>query len=225
MHGTNVKKNQIKSKDFSVTKCACLILYHRSSSARRLQDCIQLYIKMTVFCGVAPHSLVGWYHCFEEPAFRLKHKQYAPLHMRVRTYSTRSPFVNLLSDMLSLIGELLTRRQVRFTESHIVLIIFFLLVFYLFIYSWYKKSGVLYPVTQLDHFLGKLHSHFSVLLHTTLVRDCFLLSCCTVIICYLLPTVSLFKSLPAYLSPMVLYIRWQIKPKMFGYEPSITDAS
>jgi len=35
------------------------------------------------------------------------------------------------------------------------------------------KNGVLYPVKQLDQFLGNWHSHFSVLSHSTLVCDCF----------------------------------------------------
>jgi len=30
-----------------------------------------------------------------------------------------------------------------------------------------------YPVKQLNNFLGKLHSHFTVLPRITLVRDCF----------------------------------------------------
>ena len=56
-----------------------------------------------------------------------------------------------------------------------------------------------------------------------------LLSHCPAIVSYLLSSFSLFKSLPllhpSYLSPKVLNIRWQIKPKTYGYEPSVTDAS
>jgi len=36
---------------------------------------------------------------------------------------------------------------------------------------------------------------------------------------------NLFPYNPSYLSPTVLNIRWQIKPKTYGYEPSVTDIS
>jgi len=41
---------------------------------------------------------------------------------------------------------------VWFTESHIVLIIVFSLMFYLFILFLIQNNGVLYPVKQLDNF-------------------------------------------------------------------------
>ena len=79
--------------------------------------------------------------------------------------------------MLSLTGEPLTARRVWFTESHIVLAILFI-SHMLFIHVILDTiNGVLYPVKQLDHVLGKLHSHFSVL-QTTLARDCSLLQDC-----------------------------------------------
>jgi len=37
--------------------------------------------------------------------------------------------------------------------------------------------------------------------------------------------VSAFKSLPSYLSRTVLNMRWQLKPKTYDHEPSVTDAS
>jgi len=62
-------------------------------------------------------------------------------------------------------------------------------------------NGVLYPVKQLDPFSRKItqtllctpshHSHMRLLLR------------CIASVHYLLPTISLFKSVPSYLSPMV----------------------
>ena len=39
------------------------------------------------------------------------------------------------TDVLGLVGDPLTERRLWFIESHLVLVIFFLLVLYLFIYS------------------------------------------------------------------------------------------
>ena len=82
---------------------------------------------------------------------------------------------------------------------------------------------MLYPVKQLYHFketdtVTSLYSH----LHHTRVRQ---LSHWIASIHYLLATVSSCKYLPSYPSPKVLNISRQIKPKTYGYEPSVTDAS
>jgi len=85
---------------------------------------------------------------------------------------------------------------------------------------------VLYPVKHLDHFRGNWNSHFSVLPHTTLVRDCFRTALqASVIRSQLFRLLNLSPVHPSYLLPTVLNMRWQIKPKTYGYEPSVTDAS
>jgi len=85
---------------------------------------------------------------------------------------------------------------------------------------------MLYPVKQLAHFLGKWHSHFSVLPHTTLVCDCF----CTALLVSVIYSqpfrhLNLSPYNPSYLSSAVLNRHGQIKLKTYGHEPSITDAS
>ena len=88
------------------------------------------------------------------------------------------------------------------------------------------ENGVLYPFKQLDHFLGNWHSHFSVLPHISLIRDCFrtwLLA--SVISSQTFRLFNLSPVHPSYLSPKFLNIRWQIKPKTHGHEPSVTDVS
>ena len=52
-----------------------------------------------------------------------------------------------------------------------------------------------------------------------------LLSHWTASVRYQLTTISSFESLPSNLLPTVLNLRWQIKPRTYGYEPSVTDAS
>jgi len=65
-------------------------------------------------------------------------------------------------DVLSLEGDPLTGRRMWFTESHLVLVIVFSLMFYLFIfYSWYNKWSAISSKTTRS-FLGNWHSHFSV---------------------------------------------------------------
>ena len=64
-------------------------------------------------------------------------------------YECKTPAVK---HMLSPVGDPLTRRWVWFTKSHLVLVIFFLLMFYLVILFSIQNNGVLHPVEQLDHF-------------------------------------------------------------------------
>ena len=66
----------------------------------------------------------------------------------------------------------------------------------------------------------------SLLCTPTLVRDCFhagLLA--SVISSQPFRRLNLSPVHPSYLSPTVLNIRWQIKPKTYGYETSVTDAN
>ena len=85
---------------------------------------------------------------------------------------------------------------------------------------------MLYPVKQPDHFLGNWHSHFSVLPHTTLIRDCFLTGLLASFICSQpFCRLNFSPCNPSHLSPTILNIRWRIKPKTCSYGPSITDAS
>jgi len=65
---------------------------------------------------------------------------------------------------------------------------------------------LVYPVKRLDYFLGNWHSHFSVLPHTTLVRDCL----CTGLLKSVIYSQPFRRLNLSYLSPTVLNIHWQI---------------
>ena len=70
---------------------------------------------------------------------------------------------------------------------------------------------MLYPVKQLDYFLGNWHRHFSVVPHTTLVCDCFRTALqASIIWSQLFRRLNLSPYNPSYLSPTVLNICWQI---------------
>jgi len=141
-------------------------------------------------------------------------------------YSAWWPFLTWLScraqsDRRTCYWETSVVHQIRYSFSY------FLFTYVLFIHFILDKiNGTLYPVEQLDHLLGKWHSHFSVLPHTTLTCDCFhtaLLVC--VIYLQLFRHLNLSPYNPSYLSSAVLSICGQIKPITYGHEPSITDTS
>jgi len=67
-------------------------------------------------------------------------------------YSTRLPFVTCMSRRAQFGTRTSLGRPVWFTESHLVLVIFFLPKFYLFILLLIQNNVTLYPVQQLDHF-------------------------------------------------------------------------
>ena len=91
-----------------------------------------------------------------------------------------------------------------FTKSYSVLVIFFF-TYVLFIHFILDIiNGVLYPVKQLDPFSRKITQ--SLLCTSSHHSRTQLLSHCTVSMHYLLPAISPFKSVPSYLSPMVLNI-------------------
>jgi hypothetical protein len=73
--------------------------------------------------------------------------------------------------MLSLLGDPLTGRRVWFTESHLVLVTVFSIMFYLFIfYSWYNKWSTISSKTTRS-FLGSWQSLLCTPTYTTLARD------------------------------------------------------
>ena len=98
-------------------------------------------------------------------------------------------------------------RRTCYWETGVVLRITFSFSYFIFICVLFINfildiiNGVLYPVKQLDPFSRKItqtllctpshHSHMRLLLR------------CIASVHYLLPTISLFKSVPSYLSPMV----------------------
>jgi len=88
-------------------------------------------------------------------------------------------------------------------------------------YSWYHKwSDISSKTTRL--FLANWHSHFSVLPHNiTLLRDCFRTTVLTPVN-YSLRRLNLS---PSTYNQRLWHIRWQIKPKTYGYQPSVTDTS
>jgi len=136
-------------------------------------------------------------------------------------YFTRAPFVTLLS------GRAQSGRWSSYEETGVVHWITFSLSDFIFTYFLFIHfildiiNGLLYPVKQLDHFLGKLRSHFSELLHTTLVRDWIR----TALLASVISSQPFRRLNLSYLTPTVLNVRWQIKPKTYGYEPSVTDAN
>ena len=66
------------------------------------------------------------------------------------------PFFLGCPDVLSLVGEPLSGNGCGFTESHIILVIFFLLtVLFIHFILDIKNKGMLYQVKQLNHFLVK----------------------------------------------------------------------
>ena len=80
-------------------------------------------------------------------------------------------------------------RRVWFIESHIVLVIFFLLID-LFIHLFLILKACCYPVKLLNHFPVKYHSHFTCnpsltpfSYYTALLLDCFLTGLLLSIIC------------------------------------------
>jgi len=93
------------------------------------------------------------------------------------------------------------------------------------LYSWYK-NGMLYPIKQLDYFLGNWLGHFSVLPYTTLIHDRFRIGLlASLISSQPFRRLNLSPVHPSYLSPTDLNIPRHIKPKTYCHEPSVTDAS
>jgi hypothetical protein len=132
--------------------------------------------------------------CFEHPSF---HTQEDFIHDRSFTtcMSRRAQFGRRTS----------FERRMWFIESHIVLVIFFLLID-LFIHLYLIKKTCCYPAKQPNHFPVKYHSHLTCIpSHSSPTA---LLSHRTACVRYLLLTVSSFESLsahnPSYPSPTVL---------------------
>ena len=76
------------------------------------------------------------------------------------SYFTRSPFVPCLSWLAQSGTRTCFERRVWFIESHIVLVIFFVLID-LFIHLFLIWKACCYPVKQLNNFLVKYYSHFT----------------------------------------------------------------
>ena len=104
------------------------------------------------------------------------------IHTRIRTYSTRSPFVPCLSRHAQS-GRRTFERQVWFIESHIGLVIFYFLMD-LFIHLFLIQKACCYPVKQLNHFLVKYQSlHLHSLTHALLLLHCSLTGLLVCVIC------------------------------------------
>ena len=136
--------------------------------------------------------------------------------------STRSPFATLLSRRAQFGRWSSFGKRVWFTKSHIVLVtVFSLVLFAQFIVNEMNKSRAVSSQTTESHFIKITQTCTPSL--TPLVRDW--LPYWTASVRYQLQTFSPFKSLPSYVSSAVVHIRWHIKSKTYGYEPSVTDAS
>jgi hypothetical protein len=90
--------------------------------------------------------------------------------------STQSPFLPCMSWCAQYVRWTSFGRRVWFTESHIVLVIFSLLVVLFILFILDIKKSCCFPVKQLNHFFSKITQslHLYFLTHVALVHDCFL---------------------------------------------------
>ena len=117
-------------------------------------------------------------------------------------YSTRSPFLSFLSQRAQSGRRTSFGRWMWFTESHIVLVIFLLIILLLHFILDINK-GVLYPVKQPNNFFIKITQSL-VLPPIALECDCFphwTASVCCPLLTF--PHLNLSPYNPSYLSPMV----------------------
>jgi hypothetical protein len=143
---------------------------------------------------------------------------------------TRSLFITWLSWHAQSGRTTSIGRWVRFIESHIVLVIFFLLID-LFIHLFLIWKACCYPVKLLNHFPVEYQSlHLQSLTRTLLLLHCSLpglLSHWTACVRYLLLIFPHLNLCTQCLLPITnsLNICWQFKFITYGYEPSVTDAN
>jgi len=126
-----------------------------------------------------PNVLFTFIQTCRSDSNNIRMHSFAVLQFRPN-FSTRSPFVILLSRRAQYGSWSSFGKRVWFTESHLVLIIYFF-HFLFFIYSTYclyKINGALYPLKQPDHFLESdtVTSLYSYL-HLTRTRLASLLDC------------------------------------------------